>query len=624
MPCAHLAPPQPAALEVLRDPTRWRCLACGSTDGVWCCLTCGHVGCGRNARHPELGGGHALSHHHVCGTHTVVLDVLSGAAYCYMCERDDPLSQGWVLEDPPWLGKLRGEIAAAASEPPDADSGDADSVSADTKGDADDSPPPSSKKREQRPTAGRAGLRNLGNSCYMNSVLQLLSSVRGFRSFFRDFLRAQAPVQLGSAMLQRRPTEVWKASAEASGAPPSLELTEAIHALTRVLCSGRYAVCSPHRFVRAVWKHAAARGFATRRQCDAQEFLTFLLDGLASELGPGEGSGRAGPDTPRGVIEDLFSVCTTTTTWCATCGEASRRNERSIGLVITLPDGAPAPVDLLSALGDYFTAETLSGADAYACGRCKATREATRACHVTAWPPALLLAVRRTRWSARLGMHKDARDVAPPLRFGTGALGSPIAQGGEQPGGAAGGAPGASYRLTAAVCHAGATTECGHYYCLARADGAAADAADVSADGAAEGNGAAPSATGAAKGAIAGAAKGGKRRQVDVVGASWLMINDERISGASEEQLRSCDAYILAYELDAGPSMNPPSAAPPGGVASERLMPPPPRAGGVATSTSVLMSSERAAVRASSPDAKRVAGASPDAKRRRCTRGREA
>ena len=113
MPCAHLAPPQPAALEVLRDPTRWRCLACGSTDGVWCCLTCGHVGCGRNARHPELGGGHALSHHHVCSTHTVVLDVLSGAAYCYMCERDDPLSQGWVLEDPPWLFYDTWEAAAA-------------------------------------------------------------------------------------------------------------------------------------------------------------------------------------------------------------------------------------------------------------------------------------------------------------------------------------------------------------------------------------------------------------------------------------------------------------------------------------------------------------------------------
>ena len=43
---------------------------------------------------------------------------------------------------------------------------------------------------------GRTGLDNLGNTCYMNIVLKMLSHCSGFRSFFHDFLRAAAPLRL--------------------------------------------------------------------------------------------------------------------------------------------------------------------------------------------------------------------------------------------------------------------------------------------------------------------------------------------------------------------------------------------------------------------------------------------
>ena len=57
--CSHLRPPLAEALAALRSPLSWQCKVCGSTDGVWVCLHCGHVGCGRRANHPELGGGHS-------------------------------------------------------------------------------------------------------------------------------------------------------------------------------------------------------------------------------------------------------------------------------------------------------------------------------------------------------------------------------------------------------------------------------------------------------------------------------------------------------------------------------------------------------------------------------------
>ena len=82
----------------------WACKVCASTDGVWVCLTCGHVGCGRQAKHPELGGGHSRHHHYACGAgHECALDVVSKAVHCYAC--DD-----WVICDEPWLATLRGEL----------------------------------------------------------------------------------------------------------------------------------------------------------------------------------------------------------------------------------------------------------------------------------------------------------------------------------------------------------------------------------------------------------------------------------------------------------------------------------------------------------------------------------
>lgn len=85
--CAHL-PQEPSdeALRVLREPTLWACKVCGSTDGVWVCLSCGHVGCGARASHPSLGGGHARHHHFATGnTHAVCIDAITQSCLCHAC-----------------------------------------------------------------------------------------------------------------------------------------------------------------------------------------------------------------------------------------------------------------------------------------------------------------------------------------------------------------------------------------------------------------------------------------------------------------------------------------------------------------------------------------------------------
>ena len=178
--CTHLREPSEAALAVLRDPSLWSCQACGSTDGVWVCLECGHVGCGRRARLPSLGGGHARHHHLAAGPlhGSVCLDVVSKHLHCQAC--DD-----WVLASPLWLEVLRQEMSAIEVLPPIR------------------TPSKHSEAGRAWPASapGCTGLSNLGNTCFINATLQALSHCKGFRDFFRDYVKAAATLSMAIRLL---------------------------------------------------------------------------------------------------------------------------------------------------------------------------------------------------------------------------------------------------------------------------------------------------------------------------------------------------------------------------------------------------------------------------------------
>ncbi len=84
--------------------------------------------------------------------------------------------------------------------------------------------------------------------------------------------------------ISRQSTTRLKDALHEDQCPDQLALTEATHALLRVLWSGRWRSISPRYFVNAVWKHSAL--FAARKQQDANEFLNFYLGRVDDELKP--------------------------------------------------------------------------------------------------------------------------------------------------------------------------------------------------------------------------------------------------------------------------------------------------------------------------------------------------
>uniref|UniRef100_A0A8C0CYV4 ubiquitinyl hydrolase 1 n=1 Tax=Balaenoptera musculus TaxID=9771 RepID=A0A8C0CYV4_BALMU len=180
----------------------------------------------------------------------------------------------------------------------------------------------SSVKRRPIVTPGVTGLRNLGNTCYMNSVLQVLSHLLIFRQCFlkldlNQWLAVTASDKTRSSykhppitdtvyqmnecqeketcsVRSRHPSLSSGLSGGASKSrkmeliqprePSSqyISLCHELHTLFQVMWSGKWALVSPFAMLHSVWRLIPAfRGYA---QQDAQEFLCELLDKIQHEL----------------------------------------------------------------------------------------------------------------------------------------------------------------------------------------------------------------------------------------------------------------------------------------------------------------------------------------------------
>ncbi|OCT69474.1 ubiquitin carboxyl-terminal hydrolase 21 isoform X2 [Xenopus laevis] len=345
--------------------------------------------------------------------------------------------------------------------------------------------------------SGHVGLRNLGNTCFMNAVLQCLSSTKPLRDYIlRLEYRQEQP---GSCKAQQELTEAFADVIASLWSPDPPD------------------AANPARLKSVFQKYVPS--FIGYSQQDAQEFLKFFMDRIHVEIN------RKGRKTPSilsdakrpaalehqdslsdderanqmwkryleredSKIVDLFVGQLKSCLKCQSCGYRSPTFEVFCDLSLPIPKKgfAGGRVSLLDCFNLYTKEEELNSENAPVCDRCRQRTRSTKKLTIQRFPRILVLHLNRFS-TTRFSIKKCSVSVDFPLHrlnlkeFSSEKSGNPV------------------YNLYALCNHSG-SVHYGHYtsYCKSQ--------------------------------------------------SSWYSYNDSRVSPINESQVQSNEGYVLFYELD--------------------------------------------------------------------------
>ncbi|KAK3375645.1 hypothetical protein B0T24DRAFT_616734 [Lasiosphaeria ovina] len=315
--CEHILLMQQGPPQKIESQDLGHCSKCDLKENLWLCLECGNLGCGRAQFGGVGGNSHALAHKNET-THGVAVKLGSitpeGTAdvYCYNCDEervDENLGAhlanwGIILSERQKTEKsltemqieqnLRWEFSMTTED---------------------------GKELTPLYGPGLTGLKNLGNSCYLASILQCLYDLPSFQKRYSGALESALDLS-----------------------DPAQDLETQLQKMGDGLLSGRYSkpdsdvVASEHSpelphqkgLAPAMLKHLIGRGhaeFSTMRQQDAFELLQHLIKLITRSK---HTAGREDPtQSMRFVMEQRLQ--------CLNCKKVRYSNDEQDSIFIDVP-----------------------------------------------------------------------------------------------------------------------------------------------------------------------------------------------------------------------------------------------------------------------------------------------
>ncbi|KAI0924296.1 hypothetical protein AcW2_005215 [Taiwanofungus camphoratus] len=247
---------------------------------------------------------------------------------------------------------------------------------------------------------GTSGLKNLGNTCYMNATIQCLSATVPFARFFTDG-RWKSAVNMVNPLGTKG------------------NIAHAFANILRDMWQGELQCLSPMTFRRSICVYNPQYGGT--EQHDSQEFLNSLLDGLHEDLNRVLHKPQLDSTPEReaeleklpvqiaseqewqiyrmrndSLVVDFFQGQFRNRLECLTCHKTSTTYNTFMYLSLPIPSNrSGSKVSLHQCLDFFVKEEVMEKSDAWNCPYCKALRKATKQLSLSRLPPVLLIHLKR-------------------------------------------------------------------------------------------------------------------------------------------------------------------------------------------------------------------------------------
>ena len=222
-----------------------------------------------------------------------------------------------------------------------------------------------------------AGLRNLGNTCYVNSFLQIWFHNKEFRQSLYDWEPGEDPEEQNNESILE--AELYEPASKVAS----------LQALFSMIQFTKRRFVDPADFIGKL-------GLNPTVQQDAQEFSKLFINLLENSLANQSSS------SVRTMVQRQFRGDYVYVTTCQKCLNESLRPTHFYELDLHITGNKT----IGACLQDFTKVETMTGDEKYYCEKCCSKQEATRCCKLTELPPVLNLQLNRFQYDLQLGRKK--------------------------------------------------------------------------------------------------------------------------------------------------------------------------------------------------------------------------